>query len=420
MRSRALFHLAWVLVALSLVALCAPAYGQDAPPPAPPGFRAPGPYAAAFAEALPDATIIVLPTIVRNIDGATHSLASQRWIVDFLNREKLAIATPEDEAVDLGPAPHASQWEIFHRSLQALSAEMKGRGLTGDYTLMMEVVLPPGFPRVFGIHTHIIDREGRNAFSFLLNSHHPVFVEADLVAAEDTDAAREAMIASATRVGVETLQAQIDHARACAAWMAAHPPQPMNGGVFEDFEAGVSLGQDPHGITLGFSTFTDGPSTVSLEASRSHPPRTGAPGGNTTLQIDLDVTGWAGFTDLRQDPRTGAWLAQDWSDFQGLSFWMYGRGTGTKLFVDVLDNRNPCSVVDDAERYVYEFDDDFTGWKQIRIRFRDMVRKEIGNGAPNDGLGLDQVHGWAFGATATNGPTTWYLDDVALWPAGGS
>jgi hypothetical protein len=193
----------------------------------------------------------------------------------------------------------------------------------------------------------------------------------------------------------------------------------MNGGVFEDFEAGISLAQDTHGITLGFSTFTDGPSTVNLETSRSHPPRLGEPTDNTTLRIDLDVAGWAGFTDLPRDSVTGAWRPQDWSAFEGLSFWMYGRGTGTRLFVDVLDNRSPCSVVDDVERYVYEFADDFTGWKQIRVRFSDMVRKEIGNGAPNDGLGLDRVHGWAFGATATGGPKTWYLDDVALWPARG-
>jgi hypothetical protein len=45
----------------------------------------------------------------------------------------------------------------------------------------------------------------------------------------------------------------------------------------------------------------------------------------------------------------------------------------------------------------------------------DFVRKEIGNGAPNDGFGRDEVHGWAFGSLNTGGATvTYYLDNVAL------
>src|SRR5678815_5977754 len=48
-----------------------------------------------------------------------------------------------------------------------------------------------------------------------------------------------------------------------------------------------------------------------------------------------------------------------------------------------------------------------------------LARKEIGNGAPNDGLGLTEVHGWAFGALGTGGPRTYYLDQVTLFGAVG-
>ena len=41
-------------------------------------------------------------------------------------------------------------------------------------------------------------------------------------------------------------------------------------------------------------------------------------------------------------------------------------------------------------------------------------RKEVGNGAPVDGLGLSEVHGWAFGTTNTGGPITYYLDNFEL------
>ena len=108
------------------------------------------------------------------------------------------------------------------------------------------------------------------------------------------------------------------------------------------------------------------------------------------------------------------WISYDWSDFNQLSFWLYGRNSGNLLFVHILDNRKPSSTVDDAERIRYEFTDDFSGWKKVTIRFADMRRTEIGNGAPVDGLGLSTVHGWAFGTGNTGGPVSYYLDDFEL------
>ena len=39
--------------------------------------------------------------------------------------------------------------------------------------------------------------------------------------------------------------------------------------------------------------------------------------------------------------------------------------------------------------------------------------EEINNRAPNDGLGLNEVHGWGFG-TANKGQARYYLDDFEL------
>ena len=44
-------------------------------------------------------------------------------------------------------------------------------------------------------------------------------------------------------------------------------------------------------------------------------------------------------------------------------FWLYGNNTGGVIFVDILDNRNPGSTTDDAERFVYDINDDFDGWQ---------------------------------------------------------
>lgn len=404
--------------ALSVVLHVAPVLAQVPVTPAPPGIRPPSPQANSFVEALDDAKLLVFPTIVRGSDWITHSVASQRSIVEFFDESGLVDATSSDRRIDIGVPPQQFQWELFQKALAAIGAALEDWPGDADYALVMEVLFHPGDRIVFGVHTYVLDRQGRNVFSFVLNAYHEIFAAAALVAADGTEEARAATVARATRAGVTALEAQVEHARECTAWMAANPPQPMEAGVLEDFEEGLPAIQDPNGIPLGFSTFTDGESQVTIDTTSAHPPRLGEGPGNTTLRVDLNVTGWAGFVELPYDASTRLWRAQDWSAFDGFSFWMYGRNTGTQLFVDVLDNRNPCSTGDDAERYVYEFVDDSSGWTKISVAFRDMVRKEIWNGAPDDGLGLSRVHGWAFGATGTGEPTTWYLDDVTLWGDG--
>ena len=128
--------------------------------------------------------------------------------------------------------------------------------------------------------------------------------------------------------------------------------------------------------------------------------------------MDLNVVSYAGFTHSFENAAVNAWVTQDWSAYEGISFWLYGNNSGTTLFIDVLDNRNPGSTKDDAERWSITFQDNFSGWRQIQIPFASMSRKEIGNGAPNDGFGLTEVHGWALGSITTPAPQTYYVDDA--------
>ncbi|HEX6246878.1 MAG TPA: family 16 glycosylhydrolase, partial [Nocardioidaceae bacterium] len=51
----------------------------------------------------------------------------------------------------------------------------------------------------------------------------------------------------------------------------------------------------------------------------------------------------------------------------------------------------------------------------VQIPFESLQRKEIGNGAPNDDLGLTEVWGWALGSITTPDAQTYYVDDVALY-----
>jgi hypothetical protein len=191
--------------------------------------------------------------------------------------------------------------------------------------------------------------------------------------------------------------------------------------VVDDFETGLPTGTDGGGVPIGFFTFQGASSTAAIGIASTPPaPVLSAVGEpNNLLQLDFDVTSFAGVIHNFQDPTVTAWVPQDWSRYEGFALWLYGTGSGTTLFVDLIENRNPGSTRDDAERWTAGFPDDFVGWRQQRFLFASLVRKEIGNGAPNDGLALVEVHGWALGALATGGPRSYFVDQVTLFGAAG-
>ena len=187
--------------------------------------------------------------------------------------------------------------------------------------------------------------------------------------------------------------------------------------VIDDFESGVAPGSSCAGIPLGFCTFQGASSSVSIAAATTPPapllPELGEP--NTVNQVDLDVTSYAGFIHGFSNAAGDTWIPQDWSAYEGFSFYLYGNDSGTSMFIDLLENRNPGSTTDDAERWSVTIPDDFSGWRYFEFPFSDFVRKDVGNSAPNDGLTLDEVHGWAFGTVGTGGSRTFYLDQASLF-----
>jgi len=186
--------------------------------------------------------------------------------------------------------------------------------------------------------------------------------------------------------------------------------------VIDDFESGLPAGTDANGAAIGFVTFRDANSSVAISTTASPPaPVPGALSPNNVLKMDLSVVSYAGFVHCFENAAVNTWVPQDWSAYAGLSFWLYGNNSGTTMFVDVLDNRNPGSTRDDAERWSIDVLDNFSGWKEIKLPFASMHRKEIGNGAPNDGFGLTEVHGWALGTITTPAPQTYYVDNAMVY-----
>ncbi len=191
--------------------------------------------------------------------------------------------------------------------------------------------------------------------------------------------------------------------------------------LVDDFESGLPSGTDVNGNSVGFFTFNDPNSTVGIATSGGPEPVPGSSGGNQVLEIDTNVNGnngFAGVIHAFENPAVDTWVTQDWSSFLGISFWLYGNNTGSILFLDLLDNRAPGTTGDTAERYSIDIPDDFSGWRYFEIPFAGLRRKEIGNGAPNDGLNLTQVHGWAFGVFDSGVPFQNYLDDVSVYGVG--
>lgn len=180
-----------------------------------PGFRPPSEYAPAFLESLDTATIAVYPTIVRRADRTAHSFASQSQIIDMLNNEKIMTAVAARRRIDLGRllGTGSSQWELFENDMQRVAEALQKQGSDAQYHLVMEFLLPVSDQQIFGVHCYVLDQQGQSAFSFLLNSHHQLFVDANLMAANSSEEARSNMLTRATQVGVTALDQQIEHAR---------------------------------------------------------------------------------------------------------------------------------------------------------------------------------------------------------------
>jgi hypothetical protein len=404
-----------VLLVLLATALFAPAAADEhGKTIADPGFRPDSEHSRLFLDSIGDTSFIVLPTMIHRIERTAHSFDSQKAIVDFLNENQLGQATSSSLRIDQGILERRSQWDLFNRGIGAVSAAMGSREPMADYTMVMEILVP-GDQAVFGIHVYILDREGRNAFSFLLNSHHEIFRKAELVAADSSEEARARMIAGATRTGLRALQAQIDNALECARRSPIVAPRAV-AGILHDFDAALPSGTDEFGVPVGYSTFAGPDSRVSYRIAESYPVRDGSTANNGVLRIDLDVNSWGGVVNLFTTDAADRWVPQDWRELEGFSFWFYGANSGAPVYVDVFDNRRPCSRTDDAERFRYRFMDDVSGWRQISVRFADLERWNVGNNALEDGFGLNAVHGWGIGTSNSEGPVnaTFFLDEFRL------
>lgn len=181
--------------------------------------------------------------------------------------------------------------------------------------------------------------------------------------------------------------------------------------VLADFEVDELFeGRDEYNNAIGHAPWGDMAGNLVLSLAQQE--RVDV--NSTVLEINYDIGAWGGFTHALTDGES--WVSQDWTAYNAVRFWLYGNNTGGNVQVEIFDNRNPNISGDSAERWYYRIADDYDGWLEHTIEFRSFQRRTDWQpgGAPDDGLGLDEVSGLAFGFPAGAGPQTAYLDDVQL------
>ena len=177
-----------------------------------PGFRPECESAADFADRIGSVTVRIYPTVIRTPVTTSFSKESQQQIVDYLNRKGIAKAVAAASPIDPGELTGRGQFDWFQNDMTVIGEAVGQQAIGESYAMVMEVLFPPqrgSMQSVFGIHCIVLDASGSNAFSFLLNSHHQVFVDAAMTSDDGSERSRAELVRKATEVGLEALTAQI-------------------------------------------------------------------------------------------------------------------------------------------------------------------------------------------------------------------
>ncbi|MCR8667734.1 LamG domain-containing protein [Aestuariibaculum sp. M13] len=119
--------------------------------------------------------ITVYPTILRTVDTIMYSQSTGKQLFEMLQQEGNLNVSFNASNLYPGELSGRGQLEFFQNGLKALISAVKENEVTTDYHLVSEILFPPNeseYNVVFGINVYILDSQGENAFSFLLNQHH--------------------------------------------------------------------------------------------------------------------------------------------------------------------------------------------------------------------------------------------------------
>ena len=177
-----------------------------------PGYRLESVLEQAFINSYKKSTFIIYPTITRSIDTTTWSEALSKEFAQNLKRDENLTIRLSQNTLDPGELMGKSQFQFFMYDMVRLGNGIKMKKGNTDYSMIPEILFEPerqGTLFVFGIHVFILDKEGENAFSFLLNSHHELFVEAKLYAYNPNENDLEALKERCLEVGARAFKLMV-------------------------------------------------------------------------------------------------------------------------------------------------------------------------------------------------------------------
>ena len=199
-----------VLLVFACLTPCLLAHETKEKTPAP-GFRPESEYAKAFLESVGTTQIVVYPTVVhiKTPDEVVMSQnkESQKTILDHLIKNQII----DPNGLDLSRAEGQGQFDFFQGFIKQMAEQIKR-----PYHLAADVIIiqrPNNHLGVWGIHVYILDQAGNNAFSFLLNSHHQILVDANLFSEDNSKEAIDKLVVQGTQIALQALDQQIEYAK---------------------------------------------------------------------------------------------------------------------------------------------------------------------------------------------------------------
>ena len=174
-----------------------------------PGFRPESYSSQAFINSYKQSKFIIYPTITRTIDTLTWSKFLSKEFAQYLKRDENLSIILNENLLNPGELIGKNQYEFFTYDMVRLGNEIKIKKEKTDYFIIPEIIFKPkrqGTLFVFGIHIFILNNEGENVFSFLLNSHHELFNEAKLYAYNPNENDLEEMKRRSLNVGLKAFR----------------------------------------------------------------------------------------------------------------------------------------------------------------------------------------------------------------------
>lgn len=197
-----------------------------------PGFRPPTEQADAFIQNVGSSKIAVFPSIVRRVNPKENKVAQWRSkvaldrIVEFLGENELGTAEIVNTRIKIDEASKGGQFAVFNQTIETIGKQLGRYQGDADYILVLDIIRVR--TKAWGLQCYILDRKGRNVFSFLLNSHHKPFIDAAIEMEDSSKASAGKLVADCTELLLEMLHRQVHMERD----IAAFKPDPSIAGKY--------------------------------------------------------------------------------------------------------------------------------------------------------------------------------------------